>query len=298
MSPLILILSVVGAVVITAVVGFATGMIFERWYISTAMARASKRLGKLVDHVAKSMENTEQACRRLATMPDIRLSSQQSEKLLACQNGLLSAIGSLGEISALSGENSKEAAVTATRMTKRTPVSWQQSPIDERSQIPDFSAFETNLKALLGSTMCEAGGLVLVQIDRFEQLLIRFGDDQADHLMRSMARLLISSMRDDDLVCHLYDDTFCVLLQDIDFEEGREVAHQIRQTVRSHRFRLEHSDKEIHMTASFGYYKLSSGDCFELALERATTALSDSRKKGRNQLYAHNGLQLSLCHAG
>lgn len=298
MNPLVLSLAIFAAVVATAVIGFAAGMIFERWYISTAMARASKRLSRLVDHVVKTMNHAEQACQKLASSAATQLNAKQRERLQAGQAGLLSAVEALVEVTAIGEQNGEKPAATSAASPARTPVKWEQSPVDERSQVPDFSAFENNLGTLLSSPMGDASGLLMVQIDRFDQLLKRFGNTQASHLMRSMARVLVSAIRDEDLVCHLYDDTFCVLLQDIDIETGKEVANQIRKAVRAHRFRLDQSESEIHMTASFGYSRLSSSDCPELAMDRANTALSDSRKRGRNQLHVHDGVKMTLCHAG
>ena len=53
------------AIPVSLMVGFAFGLIYERWYHASQLQRTSKRFEKLFAHVSGCLDKTEQACRLL-----------------------------------------------------------------------------------------------------------------------------------------------------------------------------------------------------------------------------------------
>ncbi|MEZ6048999.1 MAG: diguanylate cyclase [Planctomycetaceae bacterium] len=90
-------------------------------------------------------------------------------------------------------------------------------------------------------------------------------------------------------------DQLCLLMPDTDLKAGTEFAHQLRHTVRHGTFRLNTSDSEVLLTASFGYAFCGSTDTADQLMNRALNALKYSENKGRNQLFVHSGKSSPQC---
>jgi two-component system, cell cycle response regulator len=132
-------------------------------------------------------------------------------------------------------------------------------------------------------------GLLLVRVDKLDQLKARFGHGGAGHFLQKMAGVLVRAIREPDLVCRFSEDTFAVLVPCIEADAARRLADAIRNAVRHHTFRLNADGPEVLVTASFGCTCCLPDDAPDLALDRVADALSRSQRRGRNQLHFHDG---------
>jgi GGDEF domain-containing protein len=92
-------------------------------------------------------------------------------------------------------------------------------------------------------------------------------------------------------------DSFAVLIPSVDAESGRKLSQAIRGAVRVHNFRMHDGGPEVMVTASFGYTACPPHDSAEAALNRSGDALSQSTRKGRNQLHVYEGEAVVHCAA-
>jgi diguanylate cyclase (GGDEF)-like protein len=273
---------------------FLAGMLFEKWYLASELKRASKKLSKMVDLVAGRTDAAKIACQQLSKFDAKGFTTCQIERLTKTQRELASVFEAL-----LSRENIESSRVLPAIKAPIEPLSWQLMPSDPRSGLPDFSCCEVNLEQVLAHVnRGMSASLLLVQVDKFDQLMKRHGSEEASNLLKNFGRLLIGAAREQDVVCQCSDDLLMVLMVHSDAQTSRETADAIRHAVRKQRFRLQDSQLEILMTASFGAAVLKSGDDAKLAIDRAHAALSESRRHGRNQLHLHDGSRALLCHAG
>jgi diguanylate cyclase (GGDEF)-like protein len=171
--------------------------------------------------------------------------------------------------------------------------------VDESSGLPDRAAFEANLDRLVraskeAETDC---GLLLVKLDKFDQLTERHRRAGAEEFLKRLAGVVCRTVRDEELVSRYNRDTLAVLMPAIDSQAGGQLAGTIRDRVRSYQFRLDATGPEVLVTASFGYTRLFPGDTAELALNRAGCALERSCGRGRNQLHVHDGSDVTHCLA-
>ncbi len=282
------------ATLVVSGLSFLAGMLFEKWYLASALKRATKKLSKLVELVAGRTELAAQACRELARVERSRFTTSQMDLLTKTQLELAKAF------EAVIAQNLAESAEMRAAMARPVePLHWQLTPVDELSGLPDHTCCEGNLKALLDQVdRGLSASLLLLQIDKFPQLFKRHGALQTGQLVRSLGKLLIGSSREIDVVCQSTEDLLVILMPDANADIAGQTADTIRHAVRSQRFRLVNSQQEILMTASFGLALLKPGDDVSLALGRAHAALSESRRYGRNQLHVHDGGRTTLFHAG
>ena len=179
------------------------------------------------------------------------------------------------------------------------PLEWERTALDPATSLPDRSMFDANLHAMLqaGSQTDLSSGLLLVKVDRREQLKSRFGIRGTEEIDKGLAHVIVRAMREQDLVCRLTEDTFGILFPSVDGEAGQKLAQAVRNAVRFHTFRLNGVGPEVLVTASFGYTTSAPSDHPETALSRASEALARSAQRGRNQLHLAEGASVVHCAA-
>ena len=278
------------SLVLTAVLAFIAGMVFARMSARWAIHRAQRQIARLVPLVLDSLRTADDACRTLAGISTWGLSTAHLEQLAASRTRL---VETWQQIDQRQQEQEVQLAAEAQRSARGAEFQprWTREPADERTGLPDRPAFEANLELLLteGAQADVESGLLVVRIDRYDQLRKRFGLQGTHQLAERMARLLCRSIRDKDLVCRFAADTFAVLMPGVDPATGDRLAAAIRDTIRGYHFQLDESGPEVFVTASFGFTSLRPNDSGELAINRAIHAVSRSESRGRNQLHVHDG---------
>jgi len=279
--------------VVTAVAGFAAGAAYAQQSLRRTVRKAKKQLSKLYPMVVERIDAAQEACGLLEAFPGLRLSADQAQRLERKRSRLVETVAKIVE---------SQVALESLPVPKpKEPIeiNWVRTPEDSLTGLPDRTAFDSNLVSLLesGDQAQMENGLLLVKVDRFDHLKKRYGSDDAERLLKKLATVVCRGLCDEDLVCRYNDETFGVLMPGLDAESGRRRAAAIRMAVRNHHFRLEQGDPEVLVTASFGFTLCPPGDHVDLALSRAGNALSRSFKRGRNQLYVHDGNSLLYCRA-
>lgn len=279
----------------TAAGGFYFGQYFARGATQRAFHRASNNLNQLFGLTIDSIDSAQKACGLLQSFPNLQLSETQLEKLTTRQSGLAKTFTNIAE-SQLELFTAEEAPALPPEPVE---IAWDRTPEDMLTGFPDRVAFDTNLSKLLdaGREAAFESGLLLVKIDKLDQLKIRFGMKGVNEFTKRVGSLICRSIRDEDLVCRYNDSMFGVLIPAVDSTTGRRIAAVIRDTVRHHHFRLEEGGPEVLVTASFGFTTFAGLDNADLVLNRAGTALAKSEKRGRNQLHTHDGQTAQLCAA-
>lgn len=286
-----------GTVLLAAALGFVAGMSYARVSVEWAAKRAQKQLATLYTLVVEALSNAHNACQLLEKFPKLVLSVEQTDALDQRRTGLMESLGQIVETQREIVKKQKEKAAAAKVKLDEAKFTWIRTPEDYTTSLPAKAAFDANLAQLLqyGTATQTESGLLLVKIDKADQLKARFGGSGIENFVKKMAMVVIRSIRDQDIVCRYSPDTFAVLLPDIDDESGLKLAHAIRNAVRNHHFRLDENGPEVLVTASFGYTRCPVDDRPEMAIDRADDALSKSLRRGRNQLHAHDGGALLQC---
>ena len=71
--------------------------------------------------------------------------------------------------------------------------------------------------------------VIMVSVDGFEEISARWGCDSGDQVLRSVARLLTSVFRVEDIVARVKRDTFVALLPATDLDGASSAVERLRQ---------------------------------------------------------------------
>lgn len=297
------------ALPISLAVGFAFGILYERWYQATRLQRLRERFEKLFTHVAGLLQQAERACELLAKQAETQsLTPTQSGRLQTLTDKLAEHFrrllpGSDSRASATEDGTTGFAAQATDSVGSGSPIksrgkrfvvpTWSREPVDAESGLPGELAFEQNLRKLLQAaeqTSAESGVLV-VELDQYSRLENRFGP-KATHFVCQVTSLVLRRLRECDHLARVREDLLIALLPGISRPELEQRGHAARLAVRQHPF--QHPDPEVQdavfVTASFGILMLeqvqnSGTEPAAHLLELADQALRASRKHGRCQLH-------------
>lgn len=133
-------------------------------------------------------------------------------------------------------------------------------------------------KAAGGDLSC-----IMVDIDHFKSVNDRFGHSVGDEVIRMVADILNSHLRDDAIVGRYGGEEFCIALPGVGMEKAAAIAERLRLNIQiasknSHRQRL-------NVTASFGVstFNAAADKCTDM-LDEADKALYRAKKYGRNRV--------------
>lgn len=169
----------------------------------------------------------------------------------------------------------------------------------EKPEVPAFSAapfapapieglrHRTEFCIVLGRRVAEwrrSGrpvSVVLVQVDRFEQIASRLGPQAAQVALRATAQFLQAAVRPVDVVAQYDNNTFALLLPEIDASGAAPVAERLRQAIAHCKVPLGRESETI--TVSVGGTETMPGDDLQQLLNRAEEALDLARSTGGNR---------------
>lgn len=92
---------------------------------------------------------------------------------------------------------------------------------------------------------------VFFDLDDFKQINDRHGHLVGSHVLMEMASVILSSVRDTDVVARYGGDEFVVILPETGIEQGICVAHRVRERISRHAF-TGGRNLRLKLTASFG----------------------------------------------
>jgi diguanylate cyclase (GGDEF)-like protein len=279
--------------------GFLAGVAYANRATARGLRKASLTLSSLYALVLDSLENSRKIVSLLENFPKLALSKEQIDQLDSKRGCLLDAVGRIIGTQRESPSKQPEPQPPSRPKKKPFKIAWQCSSLDGPTNVPDRAAFDVNLPLMLDATTRadQSSGLLLVRIDRMDQLKSRFGIAGADAFVKELVALLSQSSREHDLVCRMSPDSFAVLFPSVDSESGRRLAQAVRNVVRVHNFRIYEGGPEVLVTASFGFTICPAHDSAESAIGRVGDALAQSMRKGRNQLHVYEGEAVVHCAA-
>jgi diguanylate cyclase (GGDEF)-like protein len=126
-------------------------------------------------------------------------------------------------------------------------------------------------------------GLLAVDIDHFKQINDRFGHEAGDAVLKDLAGLLESCIRDVDVAARFGGEEFVVLLPETDLAAARDVAERLRTSVES--MKKEWSGEPLPIRISVG--ASAAPTCVpdpKLLVRSADAALYQAKREGRNRV--------------
>ncbi len=131
-------------------------------------------------------------------------------------------------------------------------------------------------------------GLLMVDLDRFKLVNDTYGHHGGDLVLQHVARLLMESLRQTDVVARYGGEEITILLPHTPPAETGDVAERLRRTIAETPVTItdHHGGKtELTVTVSIGCASLlPEHDTTESLLKRADHAMYQAKQQGRNKV--------------
>ncbi|NOX54931.1 MAG: GGDEF domain-containing protein [Planctomycetes bacterium] len=286
---------------LAAAIGFAGGVLYERTSLRRLARRTHRHATRLFSSLLGQLDLLTDVSQALAAASQLRLASRQIGELEACRTRLLKALTAILERQKNDGQTASHLALnppSRNRKHRPTPIKWASVPDSGQDEFDErCEAIAKNVALLIESASAgePRGGVLLVRVDRVQQLRKRFGPTAAAQFVRKVGELVAGAVRPGDFVGEYAEHTFVALFPGVDLCEGKQLADAIRRSIRQYHFHLNESGPEVLVTASLGYAQCLPEDQPDWVLNRAQHALSRSERRGRNQLHICDGTRLTHC---
>lgn len=127
------------------------------------------------------------------------------------------------------------------------------------------------------TTLC----LLMLDIDHFKEVNDLYGHAKGDSVLKSLSDLLVSNVRESDVVSRWGGEEFLIITPEVDLHEAEAFANKLRLTIEKYFL-----DKQPPITVSIGVAQLGKNDDQSTLLERADKAMYQSKNNGRNRVTA------------
>ncbi len=124
--------------------------------------------------------------------------------------------------------------------------------------------------------------LLLIDVDHFKRVNDSHGHQAGDEVLRGVAEVLRSTVREGDLPARYGGEEFVVLMAGADQAEALRVAERIRETMAASSFPARSGPIGVTISIGLASCTMEMKDPSEL-VERADQALYQAKAKGRNQ---------------
>lgn len=126
--------------------------------------------------------------------------------------------------------------------------------------------------------------VIMFDIDLFKQINDTHGHLIGDQVLREIALIGKSGLREYDILCRYGGEEFAVILPDTQLGDATLTAERLRMIIDQNRFQIE--EIEIHVTISLGVSTFDPGNpvTTKHLIESADKALYQSKSNGRNRV--------------
>ena len=119
--------------------------------------------------------------------------------------------------------------------------------------------------------------VAMVDLDHFKHYNDQFGHVAGDTLLRSIAALMVSNIRGQDLVVRYGGEEFCLVLPETDILGGHHLLDKLREGGRD-------ATTDFGITLSAGLTSWDGIEDITSLIERADQALYRAKESGRNRV--------------
>ncbi|KZN56296.1 sensor domain-containing diguanylate cyclase [Pseudoalteromonas luteoviolacea] len=154
----------------------------------------------------------------------------------------------------------------------------KMATFDKLTNTYNRQAFEPRLQSELQKARNQFKPLVMMMldIDHFKQVNDKHGHLVGDKVLKHVAHICKSVVKNHGSVCRWGGEEFVILLPKTELNQGHELAEQIHQA-------LNASECEVKVTASIGLAQYHIDESEDGLLKRADAALYSAKSTGRNR---------------
>ncbi len=124
----------------------------------------------------------------------------------------------------------------------------------------------------------EPCSVIMVDIDHFKKFNDTYGHQYGDEVLKTVASVLSSNLRDSDVLGRYGGEEFVIFLPGTGIKEAERVAERLRQAVEKYPMAKQ------KITISLGVTQCKPGDTLETMIKRADEGLYLAKENGRNRV--------------
>lgn len=160
----------------------------------------------------------------------------------------------------------------------------KQAMRDVLTGIPNRQAYEEHLASEIAR--CKRYGtplaMVVWDVDKFKDINDNYGHAGGDRVLKVVAELLSTRVRETDFVARYGGEEFVMLMPETTAESAMQVANKLRSDIEQTPFHFH--DTRVAVTISAGVAQYHQDELVNSLFERADAALYAAKDAGRNQV--------------
>lgn len=213
---------------------------------------------------------------RTSRAKEVAAHSAQFEKLLVVVGFFLLLLGSLAAAGLRRSLIREEASAKELRRFAMT---------DELTGLANRREVLATLNRMISASRCNGKplSLAILDIDRFKRVNDTYGHPAGDEVIKTVARLAASIMREGDLVGRLGGEEFVFAFPDTDAFAAANACDRLRKQIAAMPIIVE-GDHVLSITLSSGVAELGGVDDRTSLIARADAALYIAKEGGRDQV--------------
>ena len=119
--------------------------------------------------------------------------------------------------------------------------------------------------------------MALIDVDKFKQINDNFSHQVGDQVLRRIAQIMRSHVREDDMAARLAGDEFVIVFKNAELAVARQVCERIANAVRA--FDWSTIAAGLHSSISVGVATAQAGDTIESLTHRSDAAMYQHKKQ-------------------
>lgn len=157
-----------------------------------------------------------------------------------------------------------------------------QALLDPLTEVPNRLAYNERIEQEYARWKRYQVPLVFTvwDVDNFKRINDTYGHQAGDKVLKVVAKVLSSQVRETDFVARYGGEEFVILLPETDLAQARVVTEKIRAAVEACEF--HYRGERVRITISCGLAQFTEGDEADAAFARADAAMYRAKAAGRN----------------
>lgn len=182
----------------------------------------------------------------------------------------------------------RQSAITINRANNYSKI-LQYATIDALTNLNNRRQFELRLSQEIATSRRQNNPLcaMMIDIDFFKKVNDTYGHASGDAVLRGVASIIKSSLRESDIPSRYGGEEFAVLLPYSHLKEAKMVGERLRKAVEKSPIPINIEGEEhesINVTISMGLAEFNNQETGEELFERADKALYEAKTTGRNKV--------------
>ncbi|MGJ9383699.1 GGDEF domain-containing protein [Salipaludibacillus sp. CF4.18] len=181
-------------------------------------------------------------------------------------------------------ENLKQASEKEKELIVKSTMMEKLSKTDALTGLYNHKMFQEYMDDLVVKSISEKRDLQLavIDIDNFKKINDDFGHSVGDIVLKKVARTVLNSAQQDDIVARYGGEEFAILFQGKDFDASYRIVEEIRENIAS----LSHDEiQDRKVTVSIGIENFNHRMTKYEFFNNADALLYDAKRSGKNQVF-------------